>query len=134
VPALVVSPYAKKGFACHTVLDHTSLMKSISERWGVEFGSEFGTRWKHAPGIWDPCFDFDQEPIERGIYTGDPLLNTNWGTRVHDLLTIEANPLEGMLERIFVLPELKALDQWAQVFDARSLLERRVISLKRMVR
>jgi len=133
VPALVVSPYAKKGFACHTVLDHTSVMKSINERWGVEFGLEFGTRWKQAPGIWDSCFDFDQEPIERGIYTGDPLLNINWGTRVHDLLTIEANPLEGMLERIFILPELKALDQRAQVFETLTSLEQRVISLKRMM-
>jgi phospholipase C len=133
VPALVVSPYAKKGFACHTVLDHTSVIKSINERWGVEFGLEFGTRWKQAPGIWDCCFDFDQEPIERGIYTGDPLLNINWGTRVHDLLTIEANPLEGMLERIFILPELKALDQRAQVFETLTSLEQRVISLKRMM-
>jgi phospholipase C len=132
VPALVISPYAKKRFACHTTFDHTSVIKSISERWGVEFGPEFGTRWKQANGIWDSCFDFDQEPIERGIYTGEPLLNINWGTGVHDLLTTEVNPLEGMLERVFVLPELKALDQRANVFDILTSLEQRVISLKRM--
>ena len=52
---------------------------------------------------------------------------------VHDLLTIEVNPLEGMLERIFILPELKALDHRAQVFETLTSLEQRVISLKRMM-
>jgi phospholipase C len=132
VPALVVSPYAKKKFACHTVFDHTSLMKSISERWGVEFGPEFGTRWRQASGIWDDCFDFTQSPIPRGIYTGDPITDLNWGTGIHNLLVREANILEGTLERSFLLPELKALDQRAHIFDRLTFLEQKVISLKRM--
>lgn len=132
VPALVISPYAKQKFACHTVFDHTSLMKSISERWQVEFGEDSGTRWKLAPGIWDDCFDFNQPPIPRGIYTGAPITDINWGTGVHELLVTEVNPLEGMLERIFLLPELKALDQRAKVFDTLTSLEQSVVSLKRM--
>jgi phospholipase C len=132
VPALVISPYAKKKFACHTVFDHTSLMKSISERWNVDFGPDSGTRWRQAPGIWNDCFDFNQPTIPQGIYTGDPLRDLNWGTGIHDLLVTEVNPLEGMLERIFLLPELKALDQRAHVFDTLISLERHVISLKRM--
>lgn len=132
VPALVISPYAKQKFACHTVFDHTSLMKSINERWQVKFAEDSGTRWQKAPGIWEDCFDFDQEPIPKGTYTGDPLADLNWGSGIHDLLVRESNLLEGPLERIFLLPELKALDGRAQVFDTLTFLEQKVVSLKRM--
>lgn len=133
VPAIVVSPYSKRKYCSHVVYDHTSLIKSVSERWGVEFGPEFGTRWEHAPAIWDDCFDFTQEPREQGTYTGEPILDVNWGSGVHDLLTAETDPLHATLERIFILPELKELDNRARVFETLTALEQEVISIKRTV-
>jgi phospholipase C len=35
VPAGVVSPYAKKDFVSHTVYDHTSILKTIEEKWNL---------------------------------------------------------------------------------------------------
>jgi phospholipase C len=35
VPAGVVSPYAKKDFVSHTIYDHTSILKTIEEKWNL---------------------------------------------------------------------------------------------------
>jgi phospholipase C len=35
VPALVVSPRARRGFVAHNVYDHTSVLKAIEWRWGL---------------------------------------------------------------------------------------------------
>src|SRR5579871_1741685 len=134
VPALVISPYPvrqRDGQAtnvCKTVFDHTSILKSIQMRWGGSFNTpNFGTRWQYAPDIWSTCFDFDQDPLPMGTYTQpaadvannvpSPMQGINWGMGIHDLLTSPIGSLEALLERIFLLPGLKALDQRAQVFD-----------------
>lgn len=132
VPALVVSPYARKRFACKTVFDHTSVMKSVSVRWQVPFGPEFGPRWGQANAVWDDCFDFTQPPRPQGTYTGAPPRDLNWGTNVHDRLTSPRHRLEGVLDHIFILPELKPLDRRASLFDTAWALEQHVVALKRM--
>jgi phospholipase C len=134
VPALVISPYVRKGFACKTAFDHTSVMKSIAQRWDVTFGPEFGDRWRQASSIWDDCFDFSQPPRPQGIYTGAPLQDLNWGADVYARLTQPRNLLEGLLEHVFLLPELKALDRRSSVFDTLWALEQQVVALKRMSR
>lgn len=35
VPAGVVSPYAKKDFVSHTIYDHTSILKTVEEKWNL---------------------------------------------------------------------------------------------------
>jgi phospholipase C len=35
VPAIVISPFAKKGFVDHTQYDTTSILKTIEDRWGL---------------------------------------------------------------------------------------------------
>jgi phospholipase C len=35
IPAIVISPFAKKGFVDHTQYDTTSIMKTIEDRWGL---------------------------------------------------------------------------------------------------
>jgi phospholipase C len=35
VPAGVVSPYARKNFVSHTVYDHTSILKTVEEKWNL---------------------------------------------------------------------------------------------------
>ena len=35
VPAVVVSPYARPGYVCSTVFDHTSALKLIEEKWNL---------------------------------------------------------------------------------------------------
>ena len=133
VPALVVSPYARRRYACKTVLDHTTILKSIQSRWNVPFGPEFGTRWPHVPDIWRDCFDFGAPPLPQGTYTGEPLRTLTWGSGIHRRFTRFSEGFEALLERIFVLPELKALDRRADVFHQLNALEQAVITRKRML-
>ena len=35
VPAVIVSPYARPGHVCSTVLDHTSILKLLEEKWNL---------------------------------------------------------------------------------------------------
>src|SRR5580700_10162787 len=35
VPAGVVSPYSKKNFVSHTIYDHTSILKTVEEKWNL---------------------------------------------------------------------------------------------------
>jgi phospholipase C len=134
VPALVVSPFAQQRYCCKTEFDHTSVMKSIHTRWGVEFGSDFGGRWPLANDIWADCFDFTAPGLERGCYTGDPreIFSLNWGSGIHEQLNRLPDTFLARLERILVLPELKALDRRAAVFDTLVRLEQRVIAVKRL--
>jgi phospholipase C len=36
VPALVISPWSRRGYVPHTVYDHTSVLALIEWRWGLE--------------------------------------------------------------------------------------------------
>jgi phospholipase C len=138
VPTVVISPYSK-GAVCHTAFDHTSIMKSIAMRWGVNFDpAVFGPRYQSAPDIWTHCFNFNADPLPMGIYTevpahsNDVIKNLNWETDVHALMVNPIGDLEALLERMFVLPELKLLDRRNKVFEALNNMETNVVDLKRM--
>lgn len=133
VPAILVSPFSKKGTS-RTVYDHTSLMKSVNARWNVQFDARFGDRWTSAADFWDCLASATARDL--GIYTGDAegtkMASLDWGSGVYDRLNGDLGAFESLLERIFVLPELKALDQRANVFDILGDLEHRVVTQKRM--
>ena len=135
VPALLISPFSGRGVV-PTDFDHTSLMKSVWERWGVPFApAVYGPRWSFAPSIWD-SFNFGADPLPTGTYTqtgaGLPVTAAlTWEKGVHDLVTAPSGGVQDLLERVFVLPELKALDKRASVFDSLGRLEQEVIRLKR---
>lgn len=133
VPLVVISPFARRGQASHQIYDHTSIMKSISTRWQINFPNEFGTRWSGANDIWDDCFDFSQTPA-MGTYTGiiPAFSNLNWTSGVHDLLTGPEHDLARVLERAFILPGLKTLDRRSEVFDILNKFEQEVVTLKKI--
>src|SRR5581483_3858363 len=58
VPAIIISPYVKKGFIDHTQYDHTSTLKFIETRWGLE---PLTSRDANANDLTN-AFDFDQTP------------------------------------------------------------------------
>jgi|SRR5579871_97413 len=134
VPALIVSPYAKPRFVSKVAYDHTSIMKSISTRWGVEFPTDvYGTRWKVAPDIWTDGFDFTRTPVmQTYAQTSMEIQHMDWGSGVYETLTSPVGTLEGLLERIFLLPGLKILDHRARVYDHLQALQANTIVLKRM--
>jgi phospholipase C len=70
VPALVISPYAKKGFVNHSQFDATSPLKLFETRFALEPLTE---RDRNANDMLD-CFDFGQKPLEpRLIHKGTVL-------------------------------------------------------------
>jgi phospholipase C len=58
VPALLVSPYARRGYVDHTTLDFTSGLKFIEENWGL---APLTRRDATATSI-AGAFDFNQAP------------------------------------------------------------------------
>jgi phospholipase C len=58
VPALVVSPYARRGLVAHGQYDHASILKLIEWRFGLEPLTE---RDRRAAAFLE-AFDFAQPP------------------------------------------------------------------------
>ena len=58
VPLLIISPYAKSGYVSHTVYDHTSVLKFIETRYGLQ---PLTSRDAAASNMLD-SFDFAQAP------------------------------------------------------------------------
>jgi acid phosphatase len=58
IPAIIISPYARKGFVDHTAYDTTSILAFIEHRWGLE---ALTTRDAAAADM-TAAFDFDQKP------------------------------------------------------------------------
>ncbi|HEX6511833.1 MAG TPA: acid phosphatase, partial [Chloroflexota bacterium] len=58
VPAIIASPYAKKGFVDKTVYDTTSILKFIEVNWGLQ---PLGDRDAKVNSL-DNAFDFSQKP------------------------------------------------------------------------
>jgi phospholipase C len=59
VPAIVVSPYAKKGYVTHNVYELGSIVKLVEENWNLP---SLGTSDQRAASFLDDAFDFNQPP------------------------------------------------------------------------
>jgi len=143
VPAVVISPYSG-GLAVHSAdFDHTSIMASINQRWGVDFPeATYGNRWKLAPTIWDHFFDWNATPLGTGTYTqpvasvlaGDPapFEGLSWESGIHE---IASGPLGGVIDllgKIFIIPMLNPLDRRAKMFDSLHTFENNVMRQKQL--
>jgi phospholipase C len=77
VPFYVISPYAKRHYVSHTVLDHTSLLRFVEER----FGLGTLTARDAAANIPFDVFDFSNQNLtpvtltQPGLPKVDPLLD-----------------------------------------------------------
>ena len=71
LPLLVISPYAKKNYVEHTVLDQTSVIRFIEDNWldGQRVGT--GSLDNIANSL-ENMFDFDRERNDDGILILDP--------------------------------------------------------------
>jgi phospholipase C len=80
VPALLVSPYSRRGVVDHTPLDLTAALKFIETNWGV---AALGTRDAASPGL-ASAFDFTAPPRPPQLLgldrTSEPLVGgrTRW--------------------------------------------------------
>jgi phospholipase C len=67
-PALLVSPYAKKGYIDSTTLDSTSILKFIEQNWGL---APLASRDRKAR-TFTSAFDFAQAPRNPEFPSSDP--------------------------------------------------------------
>lgn len=58
VPALLVSPYARRGFVDHTVLDYTAVLRFVEDNWRL---APLAERDARSPGL-ASAFDFTHPP------------------------------------------------------------------------
>jgi phospholipase C len=77
VPALLVSPYAKRGFVDHTQLDYTSILRFIEQNWKLR---PLTSRDAHANSI-ATGFDFAQTP-RPAVLTASTRSNSPLETKV----------------------------------------------------
>jgi phospholipase C len=71
VPALVISPYARPSFCCHTTFDFTSPLKLIEERFNLK---PLTSRDGGANDMLD-CFNFQQKPVAPDVITRETKLD-----------------------------------------------------------
>jgi phospholipase C len=112
VPALLVSPYAKRGYVDSTVHDYTSIMKLIEQNWGLDPVAE---RDANANSLID-ALDFSQ-PARAPV-----LLDTERGT------TARAEPNRLVIYAAYLLAALLAA---ALIGKATGHLERTIGVLRR---
>ena len=71
VPAIMISPFAKQGFVCHTRFDFTSPLKLIEERFGLK---PLTQRDADSKDMLD-CLDFSQKPLPPVVITPETKLD-----------------------------------------------------------
>jgi phospholipase C len=71
VPALIISPYARPGYVCHSTFDFTSPLKLIEEHFHLK---PLASRDAGAKDMLD-CFDFKQNPNPPDIITAETKLD-----------------------------------------------------------
>jgi phospholipase C len=70
LPAIVISPYAKKGFVLKTPLEQASIARLVEELWGMEFMTKRDSRARDGVvGSMMSAFDFDQPPRDPLVLT-----------------------------------------------------------------
>ena len=132
MPALVVSPYARRADASHALYDHTSFFTSLTELWPLD---PSGTDRSACAGRMRPRSGTrSTSRSNHGRAVRIPAIRspTSTGPRRPRTPNSPLGKFEALLERIFVLPELKTLDRRADVFDTLGKMEDNVVTVKRM--
>jgi phospholipase C len=80
VPAMVISPYARRGRVSHVQYDHRSVLKMIAERWQLDLDPQPYTDWTRIRTPWNDCFDFAQAPLDPKTVTVTDV-QTDWLAR-----------------------------------------------------
>jgi phospholipase C len=81
VPTIVASPFTPPMVVSET-FEHTSILKTISERWGLATPEESGPRLPRVKSLWDSCFDFTRRRARAGRSIALPSVTADWRAQI----------------------------------------------------
>jgi phospholipase C len=81
VPTLVVSPFTPR-MVVSDPLEHTSMLRTIAERWNLPIPPEAGPRMGLVPSLWESCFDFGRKRGKPAGAVKVPQARADWRTPV----------------------------------------------------
>jgi phospholipase C len=81
VPAIVASPYTPRTVVSET-FEHTSILRTIAERWDLDLPREAGPRLPLVKSLWDSCFDFGRARGRAGSSVSLPAVSADWRAQI----------------------------------------------------
>jgi phospholipase C len=81
VPTIVASPFTPPMVVSET-FEHTSILKTIAERWDLEIPPEAGPRLPLVPSLWESCFDFSRSRGRAGRSIAMPAVTADWRAQI----------------------------------------------------
>jgi phospholipase C len=84
VPTIVASPFTPP-MVVSEPFEHTSILKTIAERWDLPIPREAGPRLPKVKSLWDSCFDFSRRRARTGRSLTMPAVAADWRAQITPL-------------------------------------------------
>jgi len=81
VPTIVASPFTPRTVVSET-FEHTSILKTIAERWDLDIPSEAGPRLTKVKSLWASCFEFGRARGRAGSSVAVPSVSADWRAQI----------------------------------------------------
>lgn len=81
VPTIVASPFTPRTVVSEP-FEHTSILKTIAERWNLEIPPLAGPRLPRVKSLWDSCFEFTRKRARAGRSIAMPTVRADWRAQI----------------------------------------------------
>jgi len=81
VPTIVASPFTRR-MVVSEPFEHTSILKTIAERWGLDIPASAGPRLPKVKSLWDSCFEFTRSRGRAGKPIAMPSVTADWRAQI----------------------------------------------------
>ncbi len=81
VPTIVASPFTPRSVVGDP-FEHTSILKTIAERWDLKLPDEAGPRLPKVKSLWDSCFEFGRARGRAGSSIAVPAVSADWRAQI----------------------------------------------------
>jgi phospholipase C len=81
VPTIVASPFTPRTVVSET-FEHTSILKTIAERWDLDIPVAAGPRLPKVKSLWGSCFEFGRARGRAGRSVVLPSVSADWRAQI----------------------------------------------------
>jgi phospholipase C len=81
VPTVVLSPFTPR-MVVSEPFEHTSILKTIAERWELDIPADAGPRLPLVRSLWASCFDFGRRRPQSGASIAVPAVAADWRAQI----------------------------------------------------